>query len=59
MRNYDGTVFTLQEDDNMSFASPTEVYMGTGTSWNATGKAAGIYYYRVMASNDEGDFSLE
>jgi serine protease len=49
------TTYTLQEDDNAGFTSPTMVYNGPNTSWNATGKADGTYYYRVMASNDDGD----
>ena len=51
----DGIVYTLQEDDNAAFSSPTEVYEGSNTSWGATGKADGTYYYRVMASNLSGD----
>ena len=36
------TSYTLEEDDNAAFTSPTTQYnAGTGTSWNATGKAAG------------------
>jgi len=50
-----GTTYTLQEDDNAGFTSPTEVYNGPDTSWSATGKAAGTYYYRVMVSNSNGD----
>jgi hypothetical protein len=49
------TTYTLQEDDNAGFSSPTTVYNGPNTSWNATGKADGTYYYRVMASNAQGD----
>jgi serine protease len=55
LKNYDGTTYTLEEDDNAGFTSPTAVYMGTNTSWDATGKAPGTYFYRVKASNDEGD----
>jgi hypothetical protein len=48
--------YTLQEDDNASFSSPATVYgPGTNLSWNATGKAVGTYYYRVKASNNNGD----
>ncbi len=53
--NGTSTTYTLQEDDNAGFSSPTVVYSGSGTSWNATGKAAGTYYYRVMVSNSMGD----
>jgi hypothetical protein len=45
----------LQEDDNASFSSPTERYSGAGTSWNASGKDTGTYYYRVRASNSWGN----
>jgi hypothetical protein len=48
------TSYTLEEDDNAGFTSPTAQYAGAGTSWNATGKAAGTYYYRVQASNTFG-----
>jgi hypothetical protein len=47
--------YTLQEDNNASFSSPTTRYTGSGTSWNASGKAPGTYYYRVKASNGYGD----
>jgi hypothetical protein len=47
--------YTLQEDDNAAFSSPTTRYIGSGTSWQATGKAPGTYYYRVKASNSWGD----
>lgn len=55
LKNAGGTTYTLQEDDNAGFTSPTPVYTGPDTSWNATGKAAGTYFYRVMASNSQGD----
>ena len=48
------TGYLLQEDDNAAFSSPVTRYAGSGTSWNATGKAAGTYYYRVQASNTWG-----
>ena len=48
------TGYLLQEDDNNSFNSPATAYSGTSTSWSATGKAAGTYYYRVQASNAYG-----
>ena len=46
--------YTLQEDDNSSFSSPTTAYSGSGTSWSEIGKAAGTYYYRVRAHNSWG-----
>jgi thermitase len=48
------TVYTLQEDDNASFTSPTLVYSGPGVSWTASGKANGAYYYRVRGENSWG-----
>ena len=48
------TGYLLQEDDNAAFSSPETRYSGSGTSWSATGKAAGTYYYRVQASNTWG-----
>ena len=48
------TSYLLQEDDNAGFASPETRYAGSGTSWDATGKAAGAYYYRVQAGNAWG-----
>jgi hypothetical protein len=44
----------LEEDDNVAFSSPETRHTGPGTSWNAGGKAAGTYYYRVKASNSVG-----
>lgn len=48
------TSYTLQEDTNAGFTGPTTQYSGAGTSWNATGKAAGTFYYRVRAANASG-----
>jgi uncharacterized repeat protein (TIGR01451 family) len=47
--------YVLEEDDNASFSSPTERYSGTSTSWYATDKGPGTYYYRVKAVNSWGD----
>ena len=48
--------FTLVEDDNADFVSPTTVYdHGAATAWWASGRAPGTYYYRVKASNSWGD----
>jgi hypothetical protein len=46
--------YVLQEDTDPDFASPTSVYQGPNTSWNATAKTAGTYYYRVRAHNPIG-----
>jgi hypothetical protein len=48
------TSYTLQEDTDSSFASPTTVYQGGGLSWAAAGKAPATYYYRVRASGPTG-----
>jgi subtilisin family serine protease len=45
------TSYTLEEDDNAGFTSPTTQFDGAGTSWSATGKGVGMYYYRAKASN--------
>ena len=52
---YLANTYVLQEDDNVSFSNPTQRYSGSGTTWNATGKSPGTYYYRVKASNTWGD----
>ena len=46
--------YTLQEDDNAAFSSPTTVYEGTATSKDISGKVEGTYYYRVRATNSSG-----
>ncbi len=51
--NY-ATGYNLQEDDNNGFSSPITVYSGANTSWSATGKPNGTYYYRVQATNATG-----
>jgi subtilisin family serine protease len=48
------TSYTLEEDDNATFTSPTTQYNAAGTSWNAAGKVVATYYYRVKASNSYG-----
>ena len=55
----EATTYTLLEDDNSGFSSPTVVYMGSNTSLSVAGKTNGTYYYRVKASNsqDDGDWS--
>jgi thermitase len=47
--------YTLQEDDNTSFSSPTTRYMGPATSYDVTGQRDGTWYYRVRASNGAGN----
>jgi hypothetical protein len=48
------TTYTLEEDDNADFSTPTTVYSGSGTSESMTGRDLGTYYYRVKASNESG-----
>jgi uncharacterized delta-60 repeat protein len=43
--------YTLQEDDNSAFTSPTTAYAGSSASRAISGRAVGTYYYRVQASN--------
>ncbi len=49
--------YTLEEDDNSSFSSPTTQYTGSSTVWSASDHAVGTYYYRVKATNSWGDSS--
>ena len=42
--------YTLQEASEPTFASPITRYTGSGTSWTASNKTTGTYYYRVRAS---------
>ena len=49
------TRYTLEEDENPAFSSPTTRYTGSGTSWTASDKEMGMYYYRVRASNSWGN----
>lgn len=48
----EATTYTLQEDDNMGFSSPTVAYTGNDTSVDLN-RSLGTYYYRVNASNPE------
>jgi hypothetical protein len=47
------TSYILQEATNPDFTSPAE-YTRTDTSWPATNKAPGTYYYRVRAAGPTG-----
>jgi hypothetical protein len=48
------TTYTLEEDDNDAFSSPTTVYLGSSTSKSVSSKDVGTYYYQVQASNSFG-----
>ena len=48
------TSYTLEEDDNADFSSPSVAYNGSGNTQAITGKALGNYYYRVRAENGMG-----
>ena len=49
------TGYTLQEDDNPSFSSPTTRYSGSNSQFTITGQPAGTWHYRVSALNAGGD----
>jgi hypothetical protein len=51
----EATGYTLEEDDNPTFSSPTTRYSGSDSQWAASGQAAGTWYYRVRASNAGGE----
>jgi hypothetical protein len=47
--------YTLEEDDNFSFDSPSVRYQGDQTEFQVSGQGSGDWYYRVKASNAQGD----
>jgi thermitase len=47
--------YTLQEDDHPSFPSPTTRYNGSNSQFSITGQDGGTWYYRVRASNSQGN----
>ena len=47
--------YTLQEDDNADFNSPTNRYMGENTQYQVSGQLTGKWYYRVKATNSYGE----
>ena len=50
------TSYTLEEDDGTLFTSPTVVAGHiSATSWSASGKTLGTYFYRVKATSAVGD----
>jgi hypothetical protein len=46
--------YALEEDDNPSFTSPTELYCGNNFNFSVNNQSSGKYYYRVKASNASG-----
>jgi hypothetical protein len=48
------TSYSLEEDDNANFSSPTIVFTGSGLSWQAPNRTIGTYYYRVRGHNEYG-----
>jgi subtilisin family serine protease len=50
----EATTYTLEEDDNADFTSPQSINVGSDTQYTVTQQAAGIWYYRVQASNANG-----
>lgn len=46
----DATSYTLEEDDNADFTSPTTRYSGGGTATLITSQTEGTWYYRVRAA---------
>lgn len=47
--------YRLQEDDHPGFTSPTTRYNGSNSQFSITGQDGGTWYYRVRASNSQGD----
>ncbi len=47
--------YILQEDDYPSFPSPTTRYSGSNSQFPITDQEGGTWYYRVRASNSQGD----
>jgi len=47
--------YTLEEDDDISFPSPTVRYQGDQISYQVSGQGSGDWCYRVKASNANGD----
>ena len=48
------TTYTLEEDDNLGFSTPTIAYSGSNSLIAISGRGIGTYYYRVRASNTSG-----
>lgn len=48
------TSYTLEEDDDPAFGSPTIRYVGPSPEYPVTGQAGGTWYYRVYAASAAG-----
>jgi hypothetical protein len=48
------SAYDLEEDTTPSFTSAVQVYTGASTQFGVSGKANGVYYYRVRARNSAG-----
>ena len=51
----DATSYILQQADESTFRFPTVRYSGANTQFQVTDQLAGTWYYRVRASNENGD----
>lgn len=49
------TKYVLEEAGNSAFVTPTVVYSGTANSLVLTDRQAGVYFYRVKATNIVGE----
>jgi thermitase len=49
------TSYTLEEDDNVGFSTPTQRYSGPTSQFTVSGRGGGTWYYRVRASNLGGN----
>jgi len=47
--------YTLEEDDDSDFASPSTRYSGTDSHFSVSGQQGGTWYYRVKAVSTLGD----
>ena len=48
------TGYTLQVDRNGGFGGPSTAYSGPTSQFSVSAQAAGVWYYRVLASNSAG-----
>jgi hypothetical protein len=45
------TAYLLEEDDNVTFDTPDQVYAGAGSEYVVSNQPRGVWYYRVRAVN--------